>query len=143
MGELTIHHQTFIRTSAERIFAHVATAEGWDAWFTQGTSLDLDAKQITLRWKNFGPHQLTLEDGGPILTYQPPRRFAFEWSPLKGHPTKVTIVITPVENGSVVTLRETGYPDTDIAKQIMLGCATGWGEALTLLKFYLEHGIKY
>jgi hypothetical protein len=55
----------------------------------------------------------------------------------------VTIVITPVENGSVVTLRETGYPDTDIAKQIMLGCATGWGEALTLLKFYLEHGIKY
>ena len=24
-----------------------------------------------------------------------------------------------------------------------LGCAAGWGEALTLLKFYLESGTKY
>ena len=22
-------------------------------------------------------------------------------------------------------------------------CAAGWGEALTLLKFYLEHGVTY
>ena len=22
-------------------------------------------------------------------------------------------------------------------------CATGWGEALALLKFYLEHGVVY
>ena len=53
------------------------------------------------------------------------------------------MVITPVDDGSIVTLRETGYPDTDIAKQVMLGVATGWGEALTLLKFYLEHGVRY
>jgi hypothetical protein len=25
----------------------------------------------------------------------------------------------------------------------LIGCATGWGEALTLLKFYLEHGLTY
>jgi hypothetical protein len=25
----------------------------------------------------------------------------------------------------------------------MISCATGWGEALTLLKFHLEHGLRY
>ena len=143
MAELTIHHQTFIRATPERIFPMLATAEGWDAWFTDGTTLDLETNEIRLRWKNFGPQKLTLEDGGPILTHQPPRRFAFEWSPLKGHPTRVMIVITAVDDGSIVTVRESGYPDTEIAKQVMLGCATGWGEALTLLKFYLEHGVRY
>lgn len=143
MGDLTIHHQTFIRSDAQRIFDLLTSAEGWDAWFTQGTSLDLENKEITLRWREFGPQKLTLEDGGPILDFQPPRRFSFEWSPVKGHPTRVMIVITPVDEGSIVTLRETGYPDTDIAKQIMLGCAAGWGEALTLLKMYVEHGIHY
>jgi uncharacterized protein YndB with AHSA1/START domain len=143
MGDLTIHHQTFIRATPEQIFEKLTTAEGWDSWFTSGSTVDLEAKEIKLRWKEFGPQKLTLEDGGPILLYQPPRRFSFEWSPLKGHPTKVMIVITAVEDGSIVTLRETGYPDTDIAKQVMLGVATGWGEALTLLKFNLEHGVHY
>ena len=26
---------------------------------------------------------------------------------------------------------------------MMLECAAGWGEALTLLKFYVEHGVVY
>jgi len=26
---------------------------------------------------------------------------------------------------------------------MILECASGWGEALTLLKFYIEHGIVY
>src|SRR4051812_23854689 len=99
MGDLTIHHQTYIRADAQRIFDLLTSAEGWDAWFTHGTSLDLEAKQITLRWREFGPQKLTLEDGGPILDYQPPRRFSFEWSPLKGNPTRVTMVVTPVDEG--------------------------------------------
>jgi hypothetical protein len=40
-------------------------------------------------------------------------------------------------------LVEQGYKQTTSSLQACLGCATGWGEALTLLKFYLEHGITY
>ena len=143
MGEPIIQHQTFIRAEPARLFALLTSAEGWDAWFTQGTTLDLEAREIRLRWREWGPQRVTLEDGGPILEYKPPTRFAFQWSPLREHPTRVMIVITPMDDGSVVTLRESGYPDTELARQVMVGCATGWGEALTLLKFYVEHGIRY
>ncbi|MFN3432618.1 MAG: hypothetical protein ACK46X_22055, partial [Candidatus Sericytochromatia bacterium] len=68
MAELTIHHQTFIRATPERIFPMLATAEGWDAWFTDGTTLDLDAQEIRLRWKNFGPQKLTLEEAIHVMT---------------------------------------------------------------------------
>ena len=40
-------------------------------------------------------------------------------------------------------LREHGYPDTPEGMAGLMSCATGWGEALTLLKFYVEHGLRY
>ena len=48
-----------------------------------------------------------------------------------------------VEGGTVVKLKEYGYEDTEEGHRRCLECATGWGEALTLLKFYVEHGITY
>jgi hypothetical protein len=43
----------------------------------------------------------------------------------------------------VVHLTEKGYTNTPGGRRNMLECASGWGEALTLLKFYLEHGVTY
>ena len=40
-------------------------------------------------------------------------------------------------------LLEHGYQDTPSGRLAFADCATGWGEALKLLKFYLEHGVKY
>ena len=48
-----------------------------------------------------------------------------------------------VENGAIIRLREYGYEDTPSGRRGILECAAGWGEALTLLKFYVEHGITY
>ena len=48
-----------------------------------------------------------------------------------------------VEDGTIVRLREYGYEDTPSGHQGILECAAGWGEALTLFKFYVEHGITY
>ena len=52
-----------------------------------------------------------------------------------------------------VTVTETGYTQGDLVATGVVGemaqrspfamCASGWGEALTLLKFYLEHDVVY
>jgi uncharacterized protein YndB with AHSA1/START domain len=36
-----------------------------------------------------------------------------------------------------------GYPDTPEGWEQHMSCSTGWGEALTLLKYYVEHGLRY
>jgi len=43
----------------------------------------------------------------------------------------------------VVRLREYGYHNTPSGLRAMLDCAAGWGEAMALMKVYVEHGITY
>lgn len=57
--------------------------------------------------------------------------------------TTVEIDFEPAEGGTVVRVREFGYQDTPSGLKAMLNCAGVWGEALTLMKFYVEHGIRY
>ncbi|HLE98840.1 MAG TPA: SRPBCC domain-containing protein [Gaiellaceae bacterium] len=45
--------------------------------------------------------------------------------------------------GTVVRLREHGYPDTPEGWAGFQGCSTGWGEALTLLELHVEHGVRH
>jgi hypothetical protein len=54
----------------------------------------------------------------------------------------VEITFEHVEGGTL-KVREYGYPNTPEGLRAMLNCAAGWGAALTLWKFYLEHGIRY
>jgi hypothetical protein len=48
-----------------------------------------------------------------------------------------------VEEGTVIRLREFGYYDTPSGRAALIECAAGWGEALTLLKYWVDHGIRY
>lgn len=71
-----------------------------------------------------------------------PELFSFQWYPVgRDTPTTVTFALESKHGGTVVTLTESGYADTAEARKMILECATGWGEALTLLKFYLEKGV--
>lgn len=101
--------------------------------------------EIGFCWKAWGPHAITAEDGGPILEAKRPRRFVFQWSPDNAtYRTTVEFDLTPRDFGNaVVTVRAHGYHDTPQGRKALLGCATGWGEVLTLLKFYVEHRIHY
>jgi hypothetical protein len=45
----------------------------------------------------------------------------------------------PYKEGTLLILEEHGYTAKDIKSCI--SCAVGWGEAMTLLKVYLEHGL--
>ena len=134
-----IKHSTFIKTPSERVFETLTSAEGWDAWFTKGTMLDLKpGGKFILCWIDWGPSRATTEDRAKVLEIVPNEKFSFVWNLHEGG-TTVTFTLEPRENGTMLQITDDGYKSMDY----LMECATGWGEALTLLKFYLEHGIIY
>jgi uncharacterized protein YndB with AHSA1/START domain len=140
-----ISHDVFIQASRERVYDALTTSSELDSWFTTGASVDArPGGEIWWRWKDWGPNHVTTEDGGPVLVAQRPERFVFQWHPDDPrYSTIVEFALEEASGGTIVRLRESGYEDTPTGCQALIGCATGWGEALTLLKFYLEHGIRY
>ncbi len=143
--DVPISHDVLIRAERERVYDALTTSEGFDSWFTTGASIDArPGGQIILRWKDWGPDHITAEDGGPVLEAIRPERFVFQWHPGNpGYTTTVEITLEPDERGTIVRLREHGYHNTPEGRKAFATCATGWGEALTLLKFYVEHGVRY
>jgi uncharacterized protein YndB with AHSA1/START domain len=140
-----IRHSTFMRAPAEVAYDAIATAQGLDAWFTTGAQVDARPQgSIRFRWVEFGPDRVSAEDGGPVLEATRPVRFVFQWHPDHGdYATTVEIDFEAADRGTVVRLRESGFRDTPEGLRAMLDCSTGWGEAMTLWKYYVEHGISY
>jgi len=82
-----------------------------------------------------------LKTGATIHTWIPDQSFGFDWG--RGqNKTRVTFEIEADEIGSQITVTETGHTKDPKDMQALVTCACGWGEALTLLKMYLEHGIQ-
>lgn len=138
-----IEYRTWIKAAPDRVWAALATAEGLNAWFTSGTELEPEpGGTLRLRWTAFGADRTTAEDGGPISAYEPPRRFGFTWQPGLTR-TAVTFELEPHGGGTFVSVTETGHTDHPDDIVALVTCAAGWGEALTLLKMYCEHGVTY
>jgi uncharacterized protein YndB with AHSA1/START domain len=139
-----IKHAVLIRAPTERCYDAFATAEGLDAWFTTGASVDARVGgPMTWRWRDWGPGRITTEATGTVYEAERPRRFVFDWDSGDDRPTQVEITFEPCAEGTIVRLRELGYSDTARGLGACLDRAAGWGEALTLVKFWLEHGIHY
>lgn len=77
-----------------------------------------------------------------MLEAAPPSRFVFQLQAALGG-TTVEVDFEEHTEGTVVRLREHGYPDTREGRAGYQECSVGWGEALTLLKFWVEHGLRY
>ncbi len=138
-----IEMKTFINASPERVFECISTAGGWDSWFTQGTELDpRPGGHLMFRWKEFGATRTKLEMKCTIVDIIPERKFIFQWSP-SGSKTTVTLSVEKRGDGCIITASEKGYELNEKSLWQFMDCSTGWGEALTLLKFYIEHGITY
>ncbi len=140
---MQILHQTYIKASPEKVYQTLTTAEGWNTWFTDNTFLHLNENgegKITLRWFNYGVNKENIEDGGDILTAIQNRLFVFQWFPGEGK-TTVKFELKQIKEGTLLLLEETGYTTSAMDLSACIGCAVGWGEALTLLKMYLEYGI--
>jgi uncharacterized protein YndB with AHSA1/START domain len=140
-----ISHCTFIAAAPETVYDALATAEGLNGWFTTGTEADpREGGRIVFRWHGFGVNRVDMEDHGPVLAAERGRRFTFQWHPAgPARPTTVDIRLAPWGQGTRVELRESGYGPSDEELSACLGCAVGWGEALTLLKYRLEAPESY
>jgi uncharacterized protein YndB with AHSA1/START domain len=139
----SIQVSTYIDIPPQQVYETLTTASGWDAWFTQGTELDArPGGSLRFRWVDFGPGRYTGEDGGPVLEAQAPRRFVFQWTP-GDSTTTVEFILRPQGPGTVVTVHEGGHTTSEKDLWALVDCSAGWGEALTLLKFYLERGLTY
>ena len=136
---------TQIRAQPEEVYDAFATAEGLDAWFTTGTELDArPGGTIVLRWRNWGPENYTGEHAGPVLEAERPSRFSFRWLvDSGGYETTVEVDFEANDEGTLVRLLEHGYREGPDFQQDMLNRSSGWAQALTLLKFYVEHRVTY
>jgi len=142
-----IKQATLIRASPERVYDAIATAEGLDSWFTSGSVVDArPGGRIQFVWKDWGPDKYTTESDGPVLEAERGKRFVFQWNPDSGNrelATTIEINLEAVKEGTILRLREYGHENTSTSVAALAECAAGWGEAITLMKFYVEHGITY
>ena len=143
--EAEIRQTTLVRAEPEEVYDGIATAEGLNAWFTHNSELDPRPDgNIVFRWKDWGPDKYTLDSKGKVLEAKRPEKFVFQWSSdTQEYATTIEMKFERVEEGTVIRLREYGYQNTPSGIAAMLECAAGWGEALTLLKYYVEHNILY
>lgn len=138
-----ISYRTFVAAPVDRVFKAVATADGWSGWFTEEARIDpFPGGEYVFRWGGFGADRIDLELRGRVLTYERPRAFGFEWQSGSDR-TSVSILLERRDPGTVVAVEERGYAASDEQLLACLDCACGWAEALTLLKFYVEHGLTY
>ena len=142
MDAPAIRQATFIKAIPSRIYECLTTGAGWDSWFTSGAEVDPRIGGfVKLRWRDFGPDRTTCEDGGPVVAVLTNRQFAFKWSPAS-HATTVNIALEERDSGTLVVVTETGYTTSEDDLKALVSCACGWGEAMTLFKYYLEYGIS-
>ena len=143
--EQEIRQTTLVRAEPEKVYDGIASAEGLNAWFTHNSELDpRPGGTITFRWKDWGPNKYTLDSKGTVLEANRPEKFVFQWySDNQSYATTIEMIFEKVQEGTVIHLREFGYHDTPSGRAAMLECAAGWGEALTLLKYYVEHNLLY
>jgi uncharacterized protein YndB with AHSA1/START domain len=137
--------KTLVKAPRDRVFSSLTDTTALNRWFTSNSTGDpaLDS-HIIWRWKDWGPDKISVEDSLTVLEFVRPSRFVFSWGPMgDGYQTTVTVEFAETPEGTVVQLNESGYRNNEIDQKVCLDCASGWGEALTLLKFYVEHGLTY
>ena len=139
-----ISYRTFIAADPTVVYEAISTGDGWNGWFT--TEADVDARidgSYRFHWENFGGDRETVTLSGPVVEAEPGLVFAFRWETGGDGMTTVRFELEPRGEGTLVSLTESGYSFSERDVRTCLSCASGWGEALTLLKFYLEHGVTY
>ena len=132
-------HKEWIRAPREKVYDAFATSDGLNAWFTEGGSVDArPGGEMVFRFVDWGADKINATFKGRVLEAKRPERFVYQWGiedPEKT--TTVELTFAEQDGGTVVQVREWGFVDLDNA----MGNSAGWGEALTLAKFWIEHGI--
>ena len=145
--DIVVNHAVLIHERCEKVYDALTTAQGLNSWFTTGASVDAEPQgAIVFPWQDWGPDHITTEDAGTVLEAQRPERFMFQWDsddPYRA--ITVEFTLEPANDGydTIVRLKEYGYHNTPAGLKALAEHAASWGEALTLLKFYVEYGVRY
>ena len=135
--DLEVKHSTFIRAPREKVYDAFATADGLNAWFTTAAKIDpRPGGAMLFRFVDWDAEKVNAEFPGRVIEAKRPSRFVYAW----GEPDKESIVeidLEEREGGTLVRLREHGFREV----KSVIGNAAGWGEAMTLWKFWVEHRI--
>lgn len=143
MFDQKIEQHTLIYASPEKVYDTITSAVEWDSFFTTGMKLDpIPGGVCSFAWKEWGPSRYTHAVPGIVVDAVRPDRFVFKWGK-PGKESTVSFVLKAREGGTLVICTEEGYPNTPEGRAAIMECACGWGEAVTLLKFYIEHGLTY
>lgn len=144
--DLEARARTFVRAAPMDVYNALTTAAGLDAWFTKGAEVEpRPGGRIVFRWRDWGADKVNFTANGRVLEVDRPRRFVFQWWDEDDTSTTTTVEFTlePREGGTIVQVREFGFAETPRGQRRLIGNAAGWGECLTLAKFYVEHGLRY
>lgn len=138
-----IKQRTYIDAPPEKVYDTITSASEWDKFFTTGMVLEpKPGGTCNFSWVDWGPDCYTLTAPGKTVEVAPHKLFSFQWGQT-GKETTIRFELKPQGDGTLLTVTEDGYYDTPEGRQMILECASGWGEAATLLKFYIEHGVIY
>lgn len=135
--DLEVKHSTLIRAPREKVYDAFATADGLNAWFTTGAQIDArPGGAMLFRFVDWDAEKINAEFPGRVIEAKRPSRFVYEWGE-SGKESVVEIDLEEREGGTLVRLREHGFREIGS----VIGNAAGWGEAMTLWKFWVEHRI--
>jgi uncharacterized protein YndB with AHSA1/START domain len=138
-----IQKSIFIAAPIESVFQALTSSKHWDKYFTTGMELDPKPGGVcNFKWEHWGPELINLESPGRVLEIDSPRRFVFEWG-RPGQKTTAQLNLETKHDGTVLSLYEDGYPETEEGLSSILECSAHWGELLALIKFYVESGVTY
>lgn len=140
---ITVAHRTYIGIAPKQLYATLTSGQGWEKWFASEASIgNGPGDHIHFKWQDFGADHYTAEDYGRVVALDHPHHFSFTWHP-GSNETVVSLRFEPRGDGCILSVMETGYSDVVEDRAVALQVASGWGEALTLLKFFVERDLTY
>ena len=128
-----------IAATPERVFRALASAEVADWWVRPGvfsTSEWGGDVRIGGRWRSSGiarGEAYAIE--GEFVEVDPPRKLAFTWHRvgLPGAPTTVTHLLEPLDGGTRLTLRHTGFTSAEMCTNVCAGWKTSFEKLAGML----------
>ena len=139
-----IDFSTYIHKPRSVVYQSLISMEGWNGCFTTGAFIDLSSKVIHFRWQDLGPDKINAETLGKDVEFEENTSMSFSWHHESlPNPTRVSFALTEKDEGTVITVKDEGYPQSEKGEFMFMDCSAGWAEFLTLLKVYLETGYRY
>lgn len=120
------------------VYEALVDAEELVAYFVRQTSGSLVAGQdVIWQWSEQDQQRVS------VLEVVPQQRIELSWTVAEvGYPTRVSFELSPVEDGTRLSIREADWKDQADSVGFALTHCAAWERMLLCLKAYLEHGIR-